>query len=244
VHIKALLQASLIEYPGHIADVAYVGGCNLRCPYCHNVDLVLRPAQLPDLEPALLLHKLAARRGFIDGLVITGGEPTLQPDLPHFLASVKRLGLAVKLDTNGYRPDVLRACLEQGLVDYVAMDVKSSFARYSAAAGVPLDTGRVRESIALLLASHIDYEFRTTVVPGLVELDDVRSIVDVISGARRYYLQAFRPAPTVGWGEAPPVGAPAPELLRAMAALAAGRVAEVGLRGADAAPISFIGRTQ
>ncbi|MBM4429201.1 MAG: anaerobic ribonucleoside-triphosphate reductase activating protein [Chloroflexi bacterium] len=231
VHIKAFLPASLIEYPGRIADVLYVGACNFRCPYCYNVELVLRPDLLPDLQPVEVLRKLALRGGFVDGVVISGGEPTLQPDLLPFLLRVRQLGLSVKLDTNGYRPDVLRACLEQKVLDYVAMDVKSSLARYHEAAGVRLDVRRVQESIALILSSDIDYEFRTTIVPTLVDAADVQAIVPLIAGARRYYLQCFRPVDTVGWGREPPVAMPPAELLHEMANLAAGHVQEVGVRG-------------
>jgi pyruvate formate lyase activating enzyme len=231
VHIKAFLPASLIEYPGHIADVVYVGACNFRCPYCYNVDLVLCPEQLPDIELARVLQRLEARRDFVDGLAITGGEPTVQSGLIAFLADVRQLGLSVKLDTNGYRPDVLQECLERRWVDYVAMDVKTSLARYEPVAGVAVDPKRLQQSIELLLRSEIDYEFRTTVVPGLVSLQDVRAIVDLIAGARRYYLQCFRPGETLGWGRDAPVGPPFPELVQEMAGLAASQVQEVGIRG-------------
>jgi len=231
VHIKAFLPASLIEYPGHIADVVYVGACNFRCPYCYNVDLVLRPEQLPDIELAHILQRLEARRGFVDGLAVTGGEPTLQPGLMAFLADVRQLGMAVKLDTNGYRPDVLQECLERGLVDYVAMDVKSSLGRYELAAGVPVEPRRLQQAIKLILSSEIDYEFRTTVVPGLVTLQDVKAIVELIAGAKRYYLQCFRPGETVGGDWDAPVAPPSAESLQEMAELATSRVQEVGIRG-------------
>lgn len=229
--IKAVLPTSLIEYPGRIATVVYVGGCNFRCPYCYNVNLVLHPAQLPDIEPSELLQKLEKQRGFVDGVVITGGEPTLQRDLTTFLADIRCLGLGIKLDTNGYRPDVLQACLQQGLVDYIAMDIKSSPSKYRQAAGVAVDMERVQQSIQLLLHGGIEYEFRTTVVPGLVDLEDVQAIVKLIEGAKRYYLQYFLPVATVGWGENPPIGSPSPEVMRRMAELAAGLVVEVGIRG-------------
>lgn len=228
MHIKALLPASVIEYPGHIADVLYVGACNFRCPFCYNVDLVLRPKQLPDLDEAALLQGLRPRVGFVDALVISGGEPTLQPDLLSFLGQVRQTGLKIKLDTNGYRPAVLRQCLERGLLDCVAMDIKSSPGKYPLAAGVPVEVQRVRQSVALLLQARIDCEFRTTVVPALVDVEDVRAIVQLIAGARRYYLQCFRPGPTVGGCHCDP---PAAELLQEMAALAAPWVQEVGIRG-------------
>jgi pyruvate formate lyase activating enzyme len=231
VHLKAILHASIIEYPRHVADVLYVGACNFRCPFCYNVDLVTRPNELPDLATDQVLRDLQARARFIDGVVVTGGEPTLQDDLLEFLSQLRATRLAVKLDTNGYRPDVLRECLAQGLADYVAMDVKSSPARYAQAAGVPVDWSRVRESIDLLLGSQMEYEFRTTVVPGLVETEDVQAIAQAISGARCYVLQAFRPTATLAWGPNPPVAPPTLAAMRALADLAAGYVHQVELRG-------------
>jgi len=230
VHIKAVLPSSLIEYPGHIADVVYVGTCNFRCPYCHNVELVVCPERLPDLDEAQVLRGLASRAGFVDGLVVTGGEPTLQADVVDFMRKAKRLGVAVKLDTNGYRPDVLERCLAEGAVDYVAMDVKSSLAKYAKACGVPADPERLLASIHLILSAPIEHEFRTTVVPTLVELEDVEAIVQLIAGARRYFLQCFRPGKTVSWTDADAMPPPSTELLRGMANLAALHIPEVGIR--------------
>ncbi len=233
MHIKALLPASVIEYPGHIADVLYVGACNFRCPFCYNVDLVLRPEQLADLDLASLLQQLRSRVGFVDALVVSGGEPTLQPDLMPFLSDVRETGLKVKLDTNGYRPDVLGQCLKRGLLDYVAMDIKSSQGKYEQAAGVPVEVEHVRQSIELLMQASIDCEFRTTVVPGLVDAEDVRAIAQLIAGAKRYYLQCFRPGQTVGGMEnqSPAIRRPPAELLQQMARLAAPWVKELGIRG-------------
>ena len=231
MHIKAFLPGSLIEYPGHIADVIYVGECNFRCPYCYNVDLVLRAHRLPDIDASQVLEHLEERRQFVDAVVISGGEPTLQPDLAEFMTRVRRLDVCVKLDTNGYRPRVLQQLLEHELVDYVAMDVKSSFAHYARAAGVAVAAERLLRSIHILLGSAIDYEFRTTVVPGLVTEEDVERIVDLIAGARRYYLQCFRPGETVGWGSGGPSDPPSARLLQKMAEFASSRVGEVGVRG-------------
>jgi pyruvate formate lyase activating enzyme len=231
VHIKAFLPASLIEYPEHIADVIYVGECNFRCPFCYNVDLVLHAQRLPDLDPDKVLARLEGRRGFIDALAITGGEPTLQSDLVGFLGDVRGLGLAVKLDTNGYRPDVLRDCLDRKLVDYVAMDIKSCPEGYAAAAGVAVDTERIKRSVELLLASEVEHEFRTTVVPGLTGQEDVEGIVRLIAGAKRYYLQCFRPGETVGWGLHGPHDPPSAELMQSMLELARPDVRRVEIRG-------------
>jgi pyruvate formate lyase activating enzyme len=226
------VRASVIEYPGHIADVVYVGACNFRCPFCYNVDLVAHPQELPDIEPLQVLEDLQARSGFVDGLVVTGGEPTLQSDLDEFLTQVRQLDLAVKLDTNGSRPDVLQRCLEREVVDYVAMDIKSNIRKYHLAAGVTVDTELVMQSVQLVLGSQIDYEFRTTVVPGLVDLPDVESIVGLISGAKRYYLQRFRPGETLGYGPDASVSPPSVELLNRMADVAGHHVEEVGIRAA------------
>ncbi len=231
MHIKAFLPASLIEYPEHIADVIYVGECNFRCPFCHNVDLVLRADELPDIDPDNVLVKLSSRRGFIDGVVVTGGEPTLQVDLAEFLRDVIALGLHVKLDTNGYRPDMLEECLTQGLVDYVAMDVKSRQETYARAAGVVVRTEKIVRSIRLLLASAVEYEFRTTVVPSLTTQEDIQGIARLIDGAKRYYLQCFRPGETVGWGVRGPGDGPSAELMQSMMELARPHVRQIGIRG-------------
>jgi pyruvate formate lyase activating enzyme len=195
--------------------------------------LVLHPERLPDLSVGGVLQTLAGRRGFIDGVVVSGGEPTLQQGLLPFLAQLCQLGLTVKLDTNGYRPDVLAECLHQRVVQYVAMDVKSSLPDYARAAGVPIEVERVLESINLLLRSDIEYEFRTTVVPGLVGTGDVEAIVDLIAGARRYYLQSFRPGETISMGATAATKAPSASSMQLLAELASGRVQRVDIRGAS-----------
>jgi len=231
VHIKAFLPASLIEYPEHIADVIYVGECNFRCPFCYNVDLVLRADRIPDIDPDRVLARLDGRRGFIDALAITGGEPTLQDHLPEFLEDVHSLGLGVKLDTNGYRPDVLEDCLRRQLVDYVAMDIKARLEAYASAAGVTVRTERIERSVQLLLASDVEHEFRTTVVPGLTTAADIEGIVGLINGARRYSLQCFRPSETVGWGRDGPSDSPSAELMQRLMELARPHVEQISIRG-------------
>ncbi len=191
--IKGLVRNSLIDYPGKLAAVLFSGGCNFRCPYCQNSQLVLCPQELPDTPPEEVLSFLAERRGFLDGLVLSGGEPTLQPDLGDFAWQVKRLGLAVKLDTNGYRPDVLRDLLSRGCLDMIAMDVKATIKSYSLAAGIPVDLSLIEESLALLLSSGIAYELRTTVVPGIIGPQDVDDLSAWLRRAKRYVLQQFRP---------------------------------------------------
>lgn len=196
LHIKGLVKTSLIEFPGHIATAVFCGGCNFRCPYCHNADLVADPVGLPDIPVADVLAFLAQRRGFVDGVVVSGGEPTLQPGLPEFLRAIKGLGFATKLDTNGSRPDVLAELLIEGLVDYVALDLKAPLERYESALGTPSHAA-VGASIRLILTAGVAHEFRTTVVPGLVAPADVPVLARTIAGAQRYYLQQFRPVNTL-----------------------------------------------
>jgi pyruvate formate lyase activating enzyme len=196
MQIKGLVKTSIVDYPGKVATVLFVGGCNFRCPYCYNVDLVLRPETLPDIEVGEVLGLLAERQGLVDGVVVTGGEPTLQADLD-FLGEVKALGLAVKLDTNGYHPHSLQRLLQERLLDYLAMDVKAPVGKYSLVAGRRVDAKRIEDSIQLVLSSEIEHEFRTTVVPGMVGVEDVGAIAQSIAGARRYFLQQFRPSSTL-----------------------------------------------
>lgn len=196
MRLGGLLRTSFSDFPGRIAAVAFTRGCNLRCPYCHNPELIHVRGDDPVAEAALfdLLHR---RRGKLDGVVFTGGEPTLQADLAEVMAEVKALGFETKLDTNGCRPDVLEALLAEGLVDLVAMDVKAPLARYEEVAGVPADTVAVAASIRLLIDGAVDHEFRTTVVAPLLGVSDLRTIGELLRGARRYVLQPFVGASTL-----------------------------------------------
>ena len=232
MHIKGWVKTSLVDYPEHIAASLFSGGCNFRCPNCHNSDIVLRPGDFPDLSERELWAFLESRVSLLDGVVLTGGEPTLQPDLLPFAARLRELGYRVKLDTNGYRPDVVREMIDRSAVDYVAMDVKAPLlpVPYACAAGVPIDVDRVRRTVDLLLAGRVAYEFRTTVVPGLLAETDVAHIARAIRGARRYYLQQFVPRDTLD--PAMLQVAPYPvDRLRAMADLARQWLDCVELRG-------------
>ncbi|HIP97659.1 MAG TPA: anaerobic ribonucleoside-triphosphate reductase activating protein [Anaerolineae bacterium] len=192
--IKGFIGTSLIDYPGCVASVLFVGGCNFRCPYCHNADLVLRPSSRPAIPTGQLLADLERRRGFVDGVVLTGGEPTLYPALAGLLRAIRAMGFAVKLDTNGSRPDVLRDWLEQGLLDYVAMDVKAPRERYPEIAGrEDVDVEAVAASVDVLKHCGRPHEFRTTVVPTLLHVDDVEAIARWIAGPVPYFLQQFQP---------------------------------------------------
>jgi len=231
VALKGWVRTSLIDYPDHIATVLFTGGCNFRCPMCHNADLVLRPGKMETLPEEEVWGFLARREGLVDGVVITGGEPTLQPDLLPFLQRLKEANLDVKLDTNGYRPDILAALLNDGLLDYVALDVKAPPDKYALLAGLTdVDVTRVAQSIALLKESDIASEFRTTVVPALLDEDDIADIARWIAGAHRYALQQFRPVNTID----PALERTSPypiEALQAMARRASQWVPQVIVRG-------------
>jgi len=192
--IGGLQKTSLSEFPGRIAAVVFTQGCNFRCPYCHNPELV-RPELFTDLIPeAQVLDFLERRRGKLEGVSITGGEPLLQPDLPFFLDKVKNMGYELKLDTNGSEPEILERIIKDRLVDYLAMDIKGPAARYSEIVSVQIDIEKIRRSIALIMASSIDYEFRTTLAPALITFQDLAEAARMIAGAKRYVLQNFHPS--------------------------------------------------
>lgn len=188
-------KITLLDYPEHLAATVFVGGCNFRCPFCHNPGLIFSGEQTGRegiLEKEIFGY-LQKRRGMLEGVCITGGEPTLQPDLAEFIRKIKKLGYLVKLDTNGYRPKVLWSLLSEGLLDYAAMDIKASKEHYRAAAGVKEpDLSRIEESVAILKNSDIPYEFRTTVVKGIHEAEEFDAIGRWLAGCRAYYLQAFQ----------------------------------------------------
>ena len=192
MHIHGLQKLAMVDYPGKLAATVFTGGCDLRCPFCHNALLVTRLAETPEIPEEAVLDFLASRKGLLDGVVLTGGEPLLQPDAADFLRQVRDLGFAVKLDTNGCHPAALADILDQGLADYVAMDVKNSPARYAETVGVPdFDLSPVEESVRLLRQSHIDHEFRTTLVRELHTGADLDAIAAWLEGAPKYFLQNF-----------------------------------------------------
>ena len=192
MRIMGLQKMTLLDFPGRVACTIFTGGCNFRCPFCHNASLVLGGDVPGSMEPEELLGFLKKRRGLLDGVAVTGGEPTLHPDLPALIRSIRELGFAVKLDTNGTNPAMLRGLIEDGLVDYVAMDIKSSPERYAAVAGLhSLDLDPVIESRDLLLSGRVEYEFRTTVVRELHREEDFDALGAFIRGAAAWYLQCF-----------------------------------------------------
>jgi len=189
---------SLIDYPGKVSAVLFTQGCPFRCPYCHNPELVsVGQGMFAPITEKDVLDFLASRRGQLDGVVITGGEPTIQFDLLDFLSQVKEMGFSVKLDTNGSRPEVLEAALGRGLVDYLAMDIKSPLEKYQAHTNSEVDQEKIRQSVSLVMNSGRDYEFRTTVVRERLSPEDLLEIGRLISGARLYVLQRFLPDKTL-----------------------------------------------
>jgi len=233
VTIKGFQGTSLLDYPGKISSLLFFGGCNLTCPFCHNPGLVLDPGQYPDHPREQILAELESRRPFIDAVVISGGEPTLAPDLEELLQEVKNLGLCVKLDTNGLRPEVLENLLRRQLVDFVAVDIKTSLDRYPELHSRPVEAAALAGSIRLLLrppSTSVAYEFRTTCVPGLVEERDLEAMGRAIRGARRWVLQQYVPGHALNnsWRLLEPHST---EKLHHFAAKAKNFAAEVLLRG-------------
>jgi pyruvate formate lyase activating enzyme len=200
---KGWQKTSLIEYPGRIASVLFSGGCNFRCPFCYNRRLVLEPESLADLRADMVLAYLENNRRLYQAVVVSGGEPTLQEGLEEFCGRIKALGLLVGLETNGSRPETLRALLEGRLIDYVAMDLKAplEWEAYRRAAGLAETQAgvleRVRESLELLRSSEVESELRCTAVPGLHADRDLLAVAELARGARRFALQAFRPSDTL-----------------------------------------------
>ncbi len=191
MHIHGLQKLAMVDYPGKLAATVFTGGCNLRCPFCHNALLVTRLAETPEIPEQEVLDFLSSRRGLLDGVVLTGGEPLLQPDAADFLRKVRELGFAVKLDTNGTNPDMLEALAQEGLLDYAAMDIKNSPDRYAETCGGVDLLGPVKQSAALLMAGAVDYEFRTTVCAPLHTPEEMAGIGRWLKGAKRYFLQPF-----------------------------------------------------
>jgi len=188
--IGGLQKCSLIDYPGRIGAIVFTQGCNFRCPYCHNPELVDPKQYGPSLTDEVIPF-LEKRRGKLDAVTVTGGEPTLQRDIGPFLREVRSMGYLIKLDTNGSLPDVPESLIFNGLIDYVAMDVKAPLEKYEKIAGLKVDTRKIRESIRLIVKSKIDHEFRTTVVRSQLDPDDLQTIAKLLGKAKLYVLQPF-----------------------------------------------------
>lgn len=190
--IHGLQKLTLLDFPGRVAATLFTGGCNFRCPFCHNATLVEHPEEAPLYQEEEILKFLSGRVGILDGVAITGGEPLMNKDIVGFIRKIKDMGFAVKLDTNGTYPDLLGELLDGHLVDYVAMDVKNCPEKYAETAGIAkLDLSKIETSMKLLRESGVDYEFRTTVVREFHTLKDIEKIADWIAFAPRYFLQGF-----------------------------------------------------
>jgi len=189
---SGLQKISLIDYPNKVASVLFTPGCNLRCPFCHNWRIVVDPKP-PFLQEAVALEILESRKKYVDAVVVTGGEPSMHRELPKFLAKLKAKGFLVKLDTNGFYPEVLEECLPY--VDYVAVDVKTSLEKYKLLGAK--DTNSLVRSVEMLKTGKVAYEFRTTAVPELVTADDVTCIGELVKGAKTHAFQQFVPNDTM-----------------------------------------------
>ncbi len=189
--IKGFQKLTLLDYPGKVACTVFTGGCNFRCPFCHNALLVTEMDDIEYTEKEIFQH-LERRKGVIEGVAVTGGEPLLQKDIERFLYELRCAGVSVKLDTNGSFPEKLKDILDLGLVDYVAMDIKNSKEKYALTIGLQsFDISTVEESIELLRNSEVDYEFRTTVTSDFHTVEDMRSIAQWLQGSPKYFLQNF-----------------------------------------------------
>jgi pyruvate formate lyase activating enzyme len=195
--LAGLQKSTLIDYPGQIAAVVFLAGCNLRCRYCHNPEMVL-PREIQQnttehIPEKLFWNFLERRRGILDGVSVCGGEPTIHRDLPDFCRRIQSLGYKIKLDTNGQNPAMLEKLLEEQLVDYVAMDIKHTWEEYPRLVGRPIDREKYQESIDIIMHRAPEYEFRSTLIGGIHTVSDIHSMAKSISGAQRYFLQNYRP---------------------------------------------------
>jgi len=231
MQINGFNKTTLLDYPGHLASTIFLGGCNMRCPFCHNASLVTNVSTQPIIPVEEVLSYLDKRKNILEGVCITGGEPTLYHDLPEFIASIKALGFKVKLDTNGTHPTMLRALINDSLLDYVSIDIKNSPAKYGVTAGVSdFDITPILESMSILLTGTLDYEFRTTIVKELHTEEDILSIGQWLQGATAYYLQCYKDSGDIlspGWSS------PSPETLAHYAALLSPYLKHVYVRGIE-----------
>ena len=190
MNLQGYQKLTLLDFPGKVACTVFTGGCNFKCPFCHNASLVLSPNEFKSAQEDIFIY-LSSRKGIIDGVCITGGEPLLQPDIEDFIVKVKELGLLVKLDTNGSFPSKLKTLLDKGLLDYVAMDIKASKENYSKLCGADINIKDIEKSVEILKESNIPYEFLTTAVKELHTKEDFYNIGLWLKGTERYFIQGF-----------------------------------------------------
>ncbi|MBQ1341670.1 MAG: anaerobic ribonucleoside-triphosphate reductase activating protein, partial [Erysipelotrichaceae bacterium] len=194
LRLGGLQKLTLLDYPGHVSCTVFTAGCNMKCPFCHNRDLVFIPENFEFMNPESVFDLLRKRQGTLDAVAITGGEQLLQKGLKDFIIEIRNLGFKVKLDTNGYYPEKLKELIDEGLIDYVAMDIKAPLAKYPATVGLPeinFKADQIRKTIKYLMSDVVDYEFRTTVVRELHTKEDMAAIGKMIKGCKHYYLQQF-----------------------------------------------------
>ena len=197
--IGGLQKTTLIDYPGRVAATVFLTGCNFRCPFCYSSELVL-PEKIklhPRISEKEIFKFLNERKGMIEGIVVCGGEPTINPDLPEFCKKIKEMGYLVKLDTNGSNPEMLKKLMDENLIDYVAMDIKASKEKYIKTVRIEFDVAKIEESIKILKEGKIGHEFRITVVPGIHSKEDIIEIAKWLAPANKFYLQNFRPEKTL-----------------------------------------------
>jgi len=195
--IKGFIQTSLIDYPGKIASIVFFPRCNFSCPFCFNPEMVRDSEELREINPEEVFDYIESQKKWIDGVCLTGGEPTLQEGLTEFISEIKRRGFLVKLDTNGSNPEMLKKLIDKKLLDYVAMDIKAPLEKYEDVACCKVNLENIQKSVELIKNSGIEYEFRTTVVPEQLDRDDIKKIGDWLDGSKKYFLQQFRPEKTL-----------------------------------------------
>ncbi len=231
MQIHGFNKSTLLDYPKHLAATIFLGGCNMRCPFCQNASLVLRPGSQPLLPEDEVLSYLEKRKNILEGVCVTGGEPTLYPDLPVFISKIKALGFKIKLDTNGLKPSMVKELAGHKLIDYIAMDIKNSPEHYGMTAGIPdMDPSPVKETAAFLINGTLDYEFRTTVVRELHSSEDMHSIGRWLAGAKAYFLQAYKDSGDI---LSPGLSAPDKETLIEFKEILGTYLSNVSLRGVD-----------
>ncbi len=228
--LHGIQKMTLLDFPGVVSCTIFLGGCDFRCPFCHNFELIDGTAQ-PVMDDDELIEFLRSRKALLDGVAITGGEPCLHNDLPELIKKIRAEGYKVKLDTNGYHPEMLKRILDEHLVEYVAMDIKNSEEKYALTCGLEsIDLDKIKESISLLMNGETDYEFRTTVIKEFHEDADFEKIGEMIRGAKRYFLQRFTDRDSVPYGN---LSAPSFDKMRKYAEISRKYVPETELRGVE-----------
>ena len=231
MQIHGFNKLTLLDYPGHIAATIFLGGCNMRCPFCHNASLVTKLSSQPVIPTEEVLSDLYKKKKILEGVCITGGEPTLYQDLPELISEIKSMGLQVKLDTNGTNPDMMKALVRDSLIDYIAMDIKNSKEKYRQTAGINnLNLPLIEDSVSFLLTSSINYEFRTTVIKEYHTREDMHSIGIWIQGAMKYFLQSYKNSGDI---ISPGLNSHSAQTLQEYISILSPYINQVSLRGVD-----------